>query len=329
MAKRTKALRAISDGYHQAMTRLRRTSTADLVGRLKRLRRMDVAKLTDGAIENRVGRIMDGFAHKPMLLKTNATFRARKNEGKASFGQASELWYPPSSVARLGRFNAHGEAVFYSASSMASAIWEVVPTEGDIVTVLACGSRLEMADIICAQVGVHLYEGRPQPAEYPLADLRADVAFQRDLKDDVIDQKWRLVDDLLSEWATASADGFADLYRVTRTFGDIFRRISMVEGITYPSVATNLKAFNTVLSCEAADKHFFPAEAWEFEIVDWGAVEIVPSPLSSRLMPIRAIRRSKSIGPDGAIEWLDEMPDVMKEQASVMTRVSNARELLR
>jgi len=182
-----------------------------------------------------------------------------------------------------------------------------------------------MAEVICAQIGVHLYEGKPQPSELPLSNMRADSLFQRDLEEDKIDRKWRLVDDLLSELATAHETDIPDLYRITSSFGATFRRIPKSEGITYPSVATNLKAFNSVLSCEAADKHFFPAEAWEFEILNWSSAAHIPVDLRSKLEPIRPIRRTKNIRIDGTIEWAQESPEVMNDYSSLMPRISAAR----
>ncbi|MBU0825393.1 MAG: RES domain-containing protein [Alphaproteobacteria bacterium] len=315
----------MANGYAESVKRLRRINSGELVGRINRIRRMDASKLTDMAIRNRLGRVMDGFAHKTMLLATNATFRARVNVGSESFRHVRELWYPPEGVARRGRFNGDGQSVFYSASSMAAAMWEVGAKVGQRVTILACGSRGLMAEVICAQIGVHLYEGKPQPSELPLSNMRADSLFQRDLEEDKIDRKWRLVDDLLSELATAHETDIPDLYRITSSFGATFRRIPTSEGITYPSVATNLKAFNSVLSREAADKHFFPAEAWEFEILNWSSAAHIPVDLRSKLEPIRPIRRTKNIRIDGTIEWAQESPEVMNDYSSLMPRIAEAR----
>lgn len=62
--------------------------------------------------------------------------RARINNDKYIFKSVKDLWYPPKEKATAGRFNKKNEPMFYATHNIATAILEVNPQKGDIVTVL-------------------------------------------------------------------------------------------------------------------------------------------------------------------------------------------------
>ncbi len=310
------------------IARLRRISSADLLGRINRIRRVDASGLTDAQISNRIGRLLDGHAHKPMMLKTNAVFRARKNPAGTHFESVKELWYPPAQVVAAGRFNHAHEPKFYSVGSMQAALWEVGAQEGDKITVLICGSRHSFANIICAQIGLHRYQGVPQDPRLPHADLRADHSFQQELKSEAVDRKWKLVDNFLADIVTSSALEVRDLYRMTRVIGEILSRIPNVSGIIYPSVATKLHAYCSVISCEAADQNFFPVEAWEFEILESDKFRDRGLKFDGRLLPVRVNRIGECISQTGEIFWSTEEPVLDVALGTFITRVNAARRRL-
>lgn len=309
----------------EAVGRLRKINPAELAGRIGRVRRMNAAALSDEAISNRVRRLFDGYASKPIMIRANAVFRARKNENGQSFTNTAELWYPPPAVVSLGRFNAANESVFYAASTIQAAAWEIRAQPGDILSILVCGANSAHADIYSAAIGMHLYDGAPQPPQYPFPDLRADSSFQRDLQRAAIEQKWRRLDDYLSSLATAQPSDIPGLYRITNVISRVLTGMGDVQGLTYPSVATALKAFNLRLQPQAADQAFFPGEVWEFEVL--AHVEHLPGQPESATgyQAVRPLRRSARIEPDGAIVWLAGAWNAAADLAQCVSRVQASK----
>ena len=129
-------------------------------------------------------------------------------------------------------------------------------------------------------------------------------------------KKWLLIDDFLGDLFTMRAeDGEEHKYKPSIAIASLLFRIPDVEGINYPSVATNLKAINLCLKPGKADQYLIPSELVMMKFLD----RAHPSTLGLEiddpyLFKIAFIRKSAGISPDGEIRWGPEVDNLPLEE---------------
>lgn len=268
----------------------------------------------DREIERRIGDLLDGYVTRPLSSRVNAMFRARKNLAGASFTHATELWYPPAALATAGRFNRAGESVFYGSTDFRTVLTEVVPQPGDLVTVVVCGSREEVAALEYDHLGMNSFSGPPQAPLGTRPNLRNSPSFQNSIGRWGVSTHWEKVDDFLCEMATSTTANIPNLYRITEPLARLLEQGNRTLGLAYPSVAAGLQAFNVRLPALVADELFYPSEAWE--------CQILPGFGESGDGNVRLIRRTRPIAADGVLHWEAKMQDPNKEMNQMPVRLS-------
>jgi hypothetical protein len=290
---------------------------------------MNLADLTNEQVEARIGPLLDGYATKLVHIRTNGVFRARLVPPDIDlFDHASELWYPPTSAAgRAGRFNRAGEVKFYCSNRVQAALLEMRAKPGDRLALVIAASKAPAVEIGCAHVGLHRCLEEPQIMGIAQNGLRDALPFLRDLKAMGIERKWFRIDDYLTELAVAEPSPEVELhhYKATNVISDVLGRIPSQQALLYPSVATDLHAFNLAIAPEHTDRLFFPAECWQFEIESH--LPELPGVLPSKggYFGFRVTARSTSIAPDGHIDWRAAEPSEFLDLQRAILRAGQIR----
>lgn len=282
---------------------LRRRSAADFYGRLKRLKQLDPARLTSEQVDDRFRRAINGYITRSIIMGSNGVWRARVNAAGQTFEDASDLWFPPKSVVRQrGRFNEEGQSVFYCSDKVSSAVEEMRPSSGDIITILVAGAKTPGANIAVAHLGIHRAIAEPEVTNDMGGGLRAVGEWLQHLEAMHIRARWLAIDDYLTEISTSV---YADVerdsrYKLTNALARMLMEREGIEGIIYPSVAADLTAFNMCLPPNTADQYFYPFEAWE--------VEVVAPPLNGEGSIAKFLRHGV-VGDSGKIIWGERSRD--------------------
>lgn len=285
--------------------RLQNISYGDLVARLSRARAMDVRTLATEAIDRRIGTIMDGYHTVVIKAQMNGLYRARKNITEQPYQRVSDLWYPPASVVQTrGRFNEPGTSMFYASNRATTAVYELRPRVGDLITLLVIRTKKPFVELDCAHIGL---ERSLAPELGPTQRgrmLRNNPRFQAMLKHYQISNKWLVVDEFLSDMATTlfPPNQEQDKYKITNAISRLLFRIPGVQALNYPSVATRLTGLNLCLPPQLADEHFVGSEAWMMRLEEQ-ADQLPGLNEQGPFYRTTFLRKSESIGPDGQIRW--------------------------
>jgi hypothetical protein len=305
--------RYIAGNFKNSDERLRRASYSQVRERIARARRMNVHELSMEQVAFRIGLIMDGYRTMIRPLELNGAFRARKNVGSKLFEHVSELWYPPASaITSRGRFNQPHEPLLYVCNTAHGAAFEIRPAINDLITIAVLKTkRPPFITLQCAHIGLDRSESPAFGPEQKKHIPRSHPGFQTKLRDDGLTKKWMAVDSFLSDIATAThgpADE-QDQYKITNAVSRVLLTISGVHGLTYPSVATQLKNLNVAIKPEVADKELEISEAWLMS-TDARAEQLPRLDEAGPFYRTRFLRRSLAIEPNGRIQWSAELQDV-------------------
>lgn len=102
------------------------------------LKNVNLIQISDRQIERQLRRLLGiGYVTRPMYLNKPTVYRVRANRDVECFNTVQELWYPkPEFVWRRGRCNEVNAPVFYCADSDRTAIIEIRPDVGELLTIL-------------------------------------------------------------------------------------------------------------------------------------------------------------------------------------------------
>jgi hypothetical protein len=248
-------------------------------------------------------------------IELNGAFRARKNVGSKLFNHVSELWYPPiASITSRGRFNQAHEPLLYVCNTAPGSLFEIHPSVGDLITISILKSKAPFARLDCAHIGLDRSQspafGPKQKKDIP----RSHPSFQAALRNDKLTKKWLAVDTFLSEIATTvyeSADE-QDRYKITNAVAEVLLTIPGIHGLTYPSVATQLKNMNIAIKPDIADKELEVREVWLIG-VDSRAEKLPGRTETGPFYQTRFLRKSVAIESSGEIHWSDELKNVQPQ----------------
>ena len=160
--------------------------------------------------------------------------------------------------------------MFYGTSVMQIVDKELKLEVGDNFTIMKAMTNQGMIKASLAHLGFHK---RPAPSvartikEFIPRNAPRHQSLGHDLG---IERKWEKVDDFLSDILTANSnyDESNSQYRLAQTIADVMLRISGVDGIAYPSVATSLKGINLCLLPEFVDASFRAKRFYMFQVLD-------------------------------------------------------------
>jgi len=271
-------------------------------------RRLDGRHLTLEQVSTRVKRLVTGYPFHSDLMFGDAFYRARRTLlSENALDHADELWAPPPAIVRQpGRMNDVGQSRYYCATQAHTAIWEVKAGQGDRVTLLRLNPRgAKLCRFNAMFLG--LERSLSEQNERAILEHKARAFLRRTQMGEANYAKYRMVDDLLGDLITAQVpDDELFRYKVTIALTDLIFSSGYYEAIAYPSLATERKGINIVMAPETALSKLTPFEAWEFEMGP-DSLRLVDQP---ELVPVRAVRRTESILPDGKFVWLPRGVDV-------------------
>ncbi len=276
---------------------LRAVNCHQFYDRLRRLKRLDLSRVSSEQTYDRFRRAFSGYITRSVIAGSNGVWRARVNETGQSFEDASDLWFPPADkVGRRGRFNEAGQSMFYCSDKIYSAIDEMRPSAGAVMTVLAAGAKSPGASLSFGHVGVHRAIAEPEIVGNMGGGLRALEEWIEHLDRLGIRRRWLALDDYLTEIAASvyAPSEQDDRYKMTNALARMLLQPPDIEGIIYPSVAAEMTAFNICLPPKNADKYFYPFETWE--------VEVVAPPTPGDSSAVRFLRKG-AVGDSGQISW--------------------------
>ena len=304
---------------------LSKVSTFDLRSRIAKFRKLELTRFSQEQVGNRIGRILDGYTTKLIPLILSGVVRARKNSGGGIFNTTAQLWYPPAAkVKKSSRLNAAGESLFYASNRMNAAIYELHPMVGDVFTVMIARPKLRAARLNVAQVGLERLSSPDLHNLSKSALPREDQQLQKALGSPNNFKKWLMIDDFLGDLFTAHVgDAEEHKYKPTIAIGSNLFGIPGIDGINYPSVATNLNAINLCLKPEKADEIFEPSEFFMVKLSDQkDASELGVKTENGTMYRIDFIRESRGINRNGEIEWGPEVLNLPYERVEhLMKRV--------
>jgi len=215
--------------------------------------------------------VRDGYSRNRMLIAGEKTQICRGRVGASGrpFAKVSELWYPPAKSVRLNRANLPGECVFYSGTSRATAIAELKPKLGDLITLFEGRAAKETVRIKIVDYGdyfatAHLTERHRLFEQFTSKIFRKTITSQRH-------------------------------YMISAAIVSLLLRYDdALDGVMYSSVASDLVGANVVYRPSFADAFIKPF--W-FRAV---RVDQYHHPFD---LKVTCTHGASSSSADGAIEW--------------------------
>jgi hypothetical protein len=302
-----------------SLAKLQRLAVED---RIKNLRRMDLTTVTDKHVEWQVRSLLEsGYVTRPLFLAKPTLFRVRPNRGVPCFKNVrNDLWWPRPEFVVRGRCNEAKSPVFYCANSDMTAIIEVRPSVGDLLTVL----EVSLADAnklpLVMTVGVHEFTAKSNP-NYGGTPPELDKEQELFLKREGISETNPMLNAYLTEeFMKETENDNTDRYKITAAIARImFGQDEFyyedgtpapkqdVHGLAYPSIRADKLGANVAFTTTAADKLYKPV------FVTLCRVE---AKADDTHYTVGILKQSKSIAEDGTIEWEIPKPSEVRLTAN-------------
>ncbi|EIA09487.1 hypothetical protein [Flavobacterium frigoris] len=191
--------------------------------------------------------------------------RVRINEKGKDFTCLNELWCPPiDKIERIGRCNDKGEQILYMSGGGDTALREINPPIGSVVTCLECEL---VEDIKVFEIGV-LKNNQGEVFLQQLADFHK-ISINQFYKgdQDLIDLDTKLKDYIVEEFTKQIVIGDEHLYKKTISIAKYFLSNPTIEGLMFPSIKSNLLSINYAIPKQFADKKLKPTRIDVLKIV--------------------------------------------------------------
>lgn len=223
-------------------------------------------------IKEELNLVLNRYTCMTRRMESNFAFRARINEGEAVFTNYKEIWYPPAEkVKTYGRLNRPGQSMFYISASHDTAILEVRPKVGDLVTVLRVKLRNPRTLPHVMEVGV-----AETSSQYKLG-LKVHIFEQtnaRNLYSNPHDLEMNLmIRSLLAKYMMKIVPRGNELeFKKTVAIGENQMSSDRVDGLLFPSIAGDGTrkggGMNMALKPTSADNLFVPDQVWLSRVED-------------------------------------------------------------
>lgn len=271
---------------------------------IERLEAIDLRAVSINELKPLIKELVKGFPIIKATFPLKTTYRARKADqsdlvqaSQNLFSNVSQLWYPPKEyITKLGRLNKIGEQIFYCCNNLDTALIEVRPEVGDVVTILECQLREDHVPIAMLW-GMFEYAYRNHPGG-DLANLRSKFLTKKEDED-----KYLVIHSFLEKKFTQLVEpGHEHNYKITVAiaewlmgdeFIDIGEQRPPADGISYESIAW-YQGSNLALKPDAADRLYEAISAQVFYVTQ----KTSPMELQAQLLT-----QSNSIESDGTIKW--------------------------
>lgn len=269
------------------MSSLSNIELGTIKNQITELQKLNLKEVEFETLLSQIENLMHGYKTITRQVKASPLFRARKNNTRDNFLNVSELIYRPSTDIRdYGRLNKPSQSIFYGASNQDTAILELSPKVGDEITILR-------SDFFSDRF-VHVMEIGDR--ERRLAkNHKTSGDFHKRLfgVDDGLKNK--LIHDFLySQFIQKVNYRNKYLYKITAAISNIFVIDTTIDGLLYPSIATNKKGTNIGLKPQVYDRFYTPKECWKIRVL---------KELSNLTYEVLCIAKAASIRTNGSITW--------------------------
>jgi RES domain len=265
-------------------------SSSDLKSRLSMLETLALRGEPIRALRKKFTRLATGYVVGVKKMESRHILRAVRNDPGTMISNVSRLSYPPSHKARLGRLNVQGEPILYAADSLHTAVKEIEPSAGDVVTILEASHRanLQLPNAVVIGDLYHVEKNRkPLLGRGSFVDPRA----LRGIKGDQKYEKSLEIDRKTAHWFTS--DG-VELYPLTNAIAQFFFSMPGLDALVFPSTAFS-GGFNIAMLPKSFDKLFLPLSATTMLVTN-------PAAHVGEEKGV-VIGRSEHISADGTIDW--------------------------
>lgn len=277
--------------------------------RIAELKKLDLFTVECAYLENQIRELLNaGYVSRLLNIRHPIVYRVRINETNEPFKNTRELWWPkPECIKVKGRLNDVGESVFYCSDSENTAIIEKQPKLGEVLTVVEAEliDRKKMPLVV--ELGLPEFTGKSNPNYGGIAP-ESDFRQKQFMKREGISQTSPLLRDyLVSEFMKSVAPGNEHEYKTTIAIARILMAPGIVndngewmsnitvDGLSYPSIASEKLGVNTAIRTESAESLYRPVRCIVYRVQEHG---------SRAHYRVGELMKSRSIEPDGTIDWV-------------------------
>ena len=266
------------------------------------LEKLDRQKVSIKSLKKRISKLMEGYSCYTRIVDAEYAFRARINSSKKFFTNVGQLWYPPSDkINKYGRLNRPKQSLFYIAASQDTAILEMRPQKGDILTILRCklinsNKKPHVMELGGAekfsqhkiQSTINLFENTNTGRRY--LGSKENIEKNRKIRSFLAREFTRIID-----------RGKEHEFKITVAIADILMSSNNIDGVEYPSIAGDVEnwrgGMNMALKPSSADSLYKAYHCWVSQ------VEETPEERIDGKFLMRCIGTAKSISNSGKITW--------------------------
>lgn len=290
--------------------------------RIAALKKVKLDQISDHDIERQLRSLLGvGYVTRPLYLNKPSVYRVRANRDAKSFNKVQDLWYPkPEFVKGRGRCNEANTPVFYCADSDMTAIIEIRPDVGDLLTVLEISLKDPKLQPLVMTVGIHEFTAKSNP-RYGGTPPDQDEAHQLFLKRERLVETNPILDQYLTEVFMQLVDeDNDDAYKITAAIARIMfgqdeffyndgspAPKQEVHGLAYPSIRADKLGANVAFTRTAADNLYTAVCTTLVRVED---------KRDDTHYTVGILKQSKSIAADGTIEWAVPKPEEVRLTAS-------------
>lgn len=288
--------------------------------RIHLLRRTDLKTERIDRLKTKLTDLLRAYIVSPLeIRKGESIFRARKHRDEEKQEKGADVYlpnvnaiYPQTKyIRRLGRANRVGQCIYYLAADEGIALKEVKPVVGDVVSILEC-KPINDATPSLIPIRVHQMakeHGARIGGGFPEPEMRIKSEFQNDAS---AIAKHKLIEDfVVTEFLRVVDDGDEHLYKLTIAIAELLFsfeadlsdfgiELGPVDGLTYPSLASNQMNANLALTPDAFHRIYRPVACKRVTIAEIRSKTIKGFPVDGFAV---AERIAKAVHNDGTIEW--------------------------
>jgi hypothetical protein len=288
-------------------SKLLRRSVKGLISALKNL---DLASVDEVYLESRIRELLNiGYLSRLLNINHPSVYRVRINETPEPFENTKQLWWPPPECIKVrGRLNDVGESVFYCSDSENTAIIEKQPKVGDVLTVLEAELIDPNKKPLVTELGLYEFTAKSNP-NYGGVPPEFDSRQKQFMRREGISQTNPVLRHYLTnEFLKNVAPGKEHEYKTTIAIGHILTdgteivnddgdwvTDTKIDGLSYPSVASETLGANTALRTEAADTLYKGVACTVYRVEKRESITHYT---------VGELMKSKSIDRDGTINWV-------------------------
>ena len=227
--------------------------------------KFDISCIENATIEElqeKIGKLILTYSSKCYNINPGGVIlRGRINNLNDLFTTTEQLWYPPSDkIDKIGRCNNIGQSLFYCSIDPKTILRELRPEKNNWITILEC-STPNRAWSSLMPIGILALKNINNDL-YTIFANHFNTSF-------LISENDKKINLLLETFLT---DIFQkkerEFYKLTVAISNILLIDKKVNGIIYPSIASNFDGLNFVLRPHFADLNITPYHAAVYQIVE-------------------------------------------------------------